>query len=208
MNNIIEFQEIKKNFNGREIYPTPVNFKIQKFLKFGISGNSGVGKSTILKMIMGFVIPDSGNIYLENHLFNQNNVINFRKKCVWIPQSFNFIKNIEVINVIYDIFDFRNNQNLKPDLKDIQILFQDFNLSLDLLKSDINALSGGERQRLCCIIAILLKREIIILDEPTSNLDSDISDYVMDRFMSMKSTIIISSHDKKIINNCDNILEL
>ncbi|MBX3043949.1 MAG: ATP-binding cassette domain-containing protein [Candidatus Kapabacteria bacterium] len=208
MKPLIEFVNINKKFGDRTIYNPPLNFAINSGDKFGISGNSGAGKSTALNLIMGFVEPDEGEIYIDNNPNNPAIINNFRKKCFWIPQSFNFLKGIKVIEAIEKPFNFEINKSIKPDQNKILEFMEKVKLNSKLLESDINELSGGERQRICTVIAMLLDRDIIILDEPTSNLDMEISDGIIDMFFGSGKTIIISTHDKSIYDKCNIVIRL
>ena len=208
MNNICEFIDVNKTFNGREIYPSNLSFAINKGEKYGIAGKSGSGKSTVLNLIMGFLSPDKGKLSLLGENISKESVFNFRKHCSWIPQSFNFLNGMSVENVILYPFSYVNNQHLKPSKAKIIEFLDLVKLKPNILNNDINELSGGERQRVCSVIALLLERDIIILDEPTSNLDAEVSDDVMNIFFRSNKTIIISTHDKSIYDKCDKLLEL
>lgn len=208
MQKIIEFIEVNKKFNDRFIYEPDLNFIINRGDKFGIIGKSGAGKSTALNMLMGFLQPEKGKILFENIESSPEVILNFRKKCAWIPQSFNFLKDVSVKNTILKPFLFSSNHKIIPKDDEILHYLSLVKLNERVLESDINELSGGERQRICTVIALLLKREIIILDEPTSNLDSDVSDDVMELFFSSESTVIISTHDKNIYSKCNNLKEI
>lgn len=208
MNNVCEFIDVNKTFNGREIYPANLSFAINRGEKYSITGKSGSGKSTILNMIMGFLSPDKGKLLLLGENISKESVFNFRKHCSWIPQSFNFLNGITVENAILFPFSFLNNQNIKPQKNKVIELLDLVKLKPDILNNDINELSGGERQRICSVISLLLERDIIILDEPTSNLDAEVSDDVMNIFFRSDKTIIISTHDKNIYDKSDNLLEL
>ena len=208
MDTVVEFTGVNKSFAGREIYQSDLSFTIQRLDKFGISGKSGAGKSTALNLLMGFIQPDKGQVLLEGQKVTPQVVNNFRQKCVWIPQSFNFLKGILVRQTILNPFEYSANINNKPTEEKIIAHLSKVKLDERLLGSEISELSGGERQRVCAIIALLLEREIIILDEPTSNLDSEVSDDVINLFLNSDKTIIISTHDKTIYDRCTNLVEL
>lgn len=208
MKKVIEFIDVKKSFSDRNIFPKPLSFNINNGDNFAVIGKSGVGKSTVLKMIMGFLYPDEGIINYLDATASPENILKFRNKCSWVPQSFNFLKSISVKQAIIAPFEYKLNIPIKPDDNLIIEYFDKVNLSKELLNNNIDELSGGERQRVCSVIALLLNRDIVILDEPTSNLDSEFSQDLMNLFFNTKKTLIISTHDKQISDKCNNILEL
>ena len=208
MDTVVEFIGVNKSFSGRDIFQPELSFKIKRFDKFGISGKSGAGKSTALNLLMGFIQPDKGQVLLEGQKVTPQVVNNFRQKCVWIPQSFNFLKGLSVKQVILTPFEYVVNIHNKPTEEKIIAHLSKVKLDERLLASEISELSGGERQRVCAVIALLLEREIIILDEPTSNLDSEVSEDVINIFLNSDKTIIISTHDKTIYDRCTNLVEL
>jgi putative ABC transport system ATP-binding protein len=208
MNALIEFVGVNKTFGGRDIYQPDLSFTIQRFDKIGISGKSGAGKSSALNLLMGFIQPDKGQILRDSEKTSPQVLNNFRQKCVWIPQSFNFLEGLSVKQVILTPFEYAANIRMKPTNDKIIEFLTKVKLDERLLSSEISELSGGERQRVCAVIALLLDREIIILDEPTSNLDSEVSEDVINIFMNSDKTIIISTHDKTIYDKCNNLVEL
>lgn len=208
MERIIEFINVNKYFGDRAVYTEPLSFEISKGDKFALLGQSGAGKSTALNIIMGFVQVDEGNVIFDKMDKSVTSISKFRQKCAWIPQSFNFLKGMSVEDTIYSPFKFELNKDIKPEKSEIIQYFEKLNLNKELLKSEISDLSGGERQRICAMIALLLKRDIIILDEPTSNLDLANSNEIMELFFNTNKTVIISTHENNVSNKCNKIIEL
>jgi putative ABC transport system ATP-binding protein len=208
MQNIVEFTDVNKKFSSQNIYSKDLSFKINSGDKFVVSGKSGSGKSTILNLIMGFLFCDSGKIKIFQNELNHSTVNKFRQSTNYIPQSFNFLKGMKVKEVIMKPFTFHTNIHNLPNDNQINSLLDKLDLPLSLLDSEISELSGGERQRICAVIALLLDRDIIIMDEPTSNLDKINTSLVIDLFLNSDKTLIISTHDSNISDRCNNILVL
>jgi len=89
---LIEFKNINLAFPDIELYKN-LNLKIDRGEKVCISGDSGTGKSTLLKLLQGYVIADEGEIYIDNILLDHHNIKSIRDRIVWIPQNVNLPVN-------------------------------------------------------------------------------------------------------------------
>ncbi|GAB1372382.1 hypothetical protein MASR1M45_24440 [Candidatus Kapaibacterium sp.] len=208
INTKISLRHIQKRYNGRDLFAPSLNVDISSGDKFVIVGPSGVGKSTILNMIMGFVIPDSGDISYNSELLSKKAITRFRAHSAYIPQSLDFKKSIGVREFIDIPFKFKVNKLIVPNESEILYLMDKLMLKHELLNSVYNDLSGGEKQRFVTLIALLLKRDVYIMDEPTSNLDSESSSRLIKLIEESDKTFIISSHDINLRSISTNLLEL
>ena len=169
-------------------------------------GESGAGKSTLIDIITGLVKPDEGKIFVDNketEIFKSNikNKIGIVAQKLYLFEA--SIKNN--ITIFQDdksvdftrLFDCLNKVNLKrfANKKDIE----------DIIKEDGINLSGGERQRIGIARCLYQNREIIILDEPTNNLDEKSENIFFETLENIKKdkTIIIISHNYKILKYCE-----
>lgn len=153
-----------------------INFKIEKGKTLAIIGESGSGKSTIAKLILGLEKPTSGEIYFKKIKINyldKINIKNVRKNIQMIFQNssdiFDPSYTIEesLIETVKNYYDFS-----KKEIQDrIKKLFYLIGLNERHLKSYSKNLSGGEKQRANIARALLLKPELLVLDEPVSSLD-------------------------------------
>jgi len=171
-------------------------------------GESGLGKSTLLKLMMGFEEPDKGTVYFRDAQLNNNTVKELRKKIAWLPQNLNIGRgNTE--NVIKFPFSFKVNMSKKPATDVLHQLLRELGLGSEILEKEFSRLSAGQRQRIGILICHLLERPLVILDEPTSALD-DLS--AKKAFKLLKKdpsrTLISVSHDPNWLDNCDRVIEI
>jgi len=118
-----------------------------------------------------------------------------RNKVAYVSQDVD-LRPIVVSDYITEIYNYKYNKHLLYDQSQIEALFNYFELELSLQDKNVKDLSGGERQRLGIIIAFLLNREILLLDEVTSGLDVDLKQKVLEYIKKISVTAIIISHDE------------
>lgn len=191
---MIQFKNINLKFKEKVILEN-FNLVVKKGEKILITGNSGKGKSTILKILLGFKVPNSGDILVKNIHLNEKTINSIRKNLSYMPQSTPFLnENIE--NIISKIFSYKANCSKILNYEKLFEHLNYFDLDRSILNKNINELSGGEKQRLAFIINILLNRDIWILDEITSSLDVDMKEKVTNYILNSDKTVILVSHDK------------
>ena len=147
-------------------------------------------------MIMGLVIPSSGNIFVNENNLNQLDISHWRSQIAYVPQEHfllkDSIKNNIILNQRYNNFKF----NQIMDLLELKDLDPDFEVS-----EKGSTLSVGQKQRLSIARALYSNRKIIILDEPTSNLNSLLERKILN-FLKRgqeSKTIIMVTHNKSVI---------
>lgn len=193
---MIKIKDANLKFNSKEIFNN-LNFYIEKGEKIVIRAHSGRGKSTLLKVIMGFQQLTSGTVTVDNLELNANTVDKIREKIAYLPQSINF-RNQTIINIIESIFSFKKNKKLKIDKEKLLYLMNEFNLGEEILNKEFEFLSGGEKQRIALIITFLMDKEIILLDESISSLDIELKEKVMRYLVKLDKTVILVTHDRGI----------
>jgi len=165
-----------------------------------IKGSSGSGKSTILSLIAALSKPTTGEIIVDNKRISKlpdNFASLYRRKNIgFIFQKYNLIPNLSVKeNISLPLIP----DNIKESLlnKKLQIAMSKFNIShkKNIL---VKNLSGGEQQRVAIARAYINDPKIIIADEPTANLDKDLSENfinILKELKESKKTIIVATHD-------------
>ena len=165
--------------------------------KATLTGRSGSGKSTVLRCIMGFVVPDAGAVHIEGERLTGESVWRLRAKLAYVAQEPD-IGAGTVREVLERPFGYRANAHLEDNLAQAPALFERFLLPQALLDKDVTALSGGEKQRVAVISCLLLDRRIVLLDEASSALDDAAAEAVAGYFRSRENLTVLSvSHDRR-----------
>lgn len=176
-----------------------------------ILGHAGAGKSTLINLILGFYVPTKGNIKVDNtNLIDIDKMI-LRKNIGYIPQ------NIHLFNdSIEENIRCYNEKITLSMIKEVckKIGIHDFIISLDKgYQTIINeklSISGGQKQLIAIARALVKKPVMLICDEPTSSLDPESADKIMNLIYSLKNryTIIMISHNISAVKNTDKIFIL
>ena len=193
---------------GEKIIFNKFDLAINQSEKICIKGRSGIGKTSLFNLIMGFQKPDSGSIAINKRILDRSSVRTIRSKMCWLPQNHELFNSEIVLNAILKPFGYSQNKSIKPSSEDINECFEALNLGTELLQSQFKELSGGEKQRVGLVICKLLNRPIVLLDEPTSALDKETIDEAIKFILNDNTTIISISHEDKWIASCDRVIEL
>ncbi len=181
-----------------------------------ISGESGSGKSTLLNMISGLSRPTSGKIFFDRTEItglNENELSDFRKSNLGIvTQNCELVPFLTLSENIQMVFEIRNSFTGKnTDYKDwADELTGELGLKPLMNELPVN-LSGGEIKRASVVRALIARPEVVIMDEPTANLDSRNVDKILKLLRSYcdsGKTVIVSSHERETINYSDNNIRL
>lgn len=170
-----------------------------------LKGESGVGKSTLLKIILGLQPITKGKVIIEGIHLNSANVKEVRSKIAWLPSNLDSIFKGVLIDFIRKVL---NGANSKVEREVIEHNFKNLNLKPSLLLNEFENISSGEKQRVGLIICKLLNREIFILDEPTSNLDDENIKVIENFILGFNSTVLMISHNNSLVENANRIFEL
>ncbi len=212
-NQIIEFKDVNFSYekSNKKILKN-INFQIKKNQKIGITGPSGSGKSTLLSLLLGLVEPESGLIKCDDQNIFQNLEF-WQKKIGYVPQTIHLLDDSIKNNICYGVnMKEINDLNLKNaiQISEINKFIDDMPNKIDTwIGHEGSRISGGQLQRIGIARAMYLNPSILILDEPTSSLDEENEEKIINRLFSMPNiTIIMISHNSKILNKCDQVLNL
>jgi peptide/nickel transport system ATP-binding protein len=165
------------NFYSDKSYKDPIPLVIQKGNISYLKGESGTGKTTVAKIIMGLVKPDKFELNIEGDYINEDTDISYWKKNIWGKKiSIVFQHADEALNLNAKVKDIFNGLPIKQSI-DNDFIHLNLNrlfgekISYNFLNKKIASLSGGEKQRLNIIRSLVLERRYLIFDEPTNGMD-------------------------------------
>ena len=187
---------------------------IKKGSRTGIIGATGSGKSTLVDITMGLLLPSLGYISIDDQKINENNMHIWRSKIAHVPQSIFLTDSSISENIAFGIeksdIDHKRIQEVSE-----QSQLTDFVSSLpNGFKTNVGErgvkLSGGQRQRIGIARALYKNAELIIFDEATSALDTATEKEIMKSIENLSShlTLIIIAHRVSTLEQCDVILDL
>jgi len=187
---MVEVKNLYKRFGKVDVLKN-INLKLEKGKITAILGPNASGKTTLIKSILGLVIPTSGNIYVRGQ--NISKSYEYRKFIGYMPQVAIFPDNLtlaELINMLIDIREEGYNPNIKDDI------INKFQLN-QYMDKKLKTLSGGTKQKVSALITFMFDPEIFFLDEPTVGLDPVSSSYLKDiiRYQSEREKLVVlTSH--------------
>ena len=198
---LLSLQNISKIYNSNignfEVF-NEINFEINENENVFLFGPSGCGKSSLLNIISGLDKPDGGEISFLNKKLS-NNHHNFLKNDIGIIFQDHYL--ISELNL------FENIQLKTNNLSAINEIFDYFSLN-DLKNKYPNQLSNGQKQRVCVARALVNRPKLLVADEPTSYLDRENADLVIDLIIKsskkFKVSSIVASHDISFKKRFDN----
>ena len=190
---MIKMTEITKEFGEKKLF-NKFNLHIASREKILLSAPSGSGKTTLIRMLMGFEVPDSGTIIINGQKMDRHSLKALRGLIAYVSQDtdLNYSTVEEQLNTV---FNYKINRQIDGYIEGFKAYCPTFNLPPTILEEDVIKLSGGERQRVALIIALLLNRPYLILDEITSGLDAQLKRQIADHIVTLDKTVIIVSHD-------------
>lgn len=204
---MLTFDQVSFSY-GEEQVLSHCSFEVAEGSHLVLKGASGSGKSTVLKLILGFIRPQKGEIRYRGNKLNIGLNKKLRTRTAWLPPEVELGEGT-VQEVIRFPFGFDANASAVPDDEQILNLFDRLNLERDLFVKPFRDLSTGQRQRVGLILCVLLDKPLILLDEPTSALDAESTERVVDLLLnSGKRTVISTSHDPAWLEHADQMYEL
>ncbi|MGL5938310.1 MAG: ABC transporter ATP-binding protein [Phocaeicola sp.] len=176
-----------------------------------ICGESGSGKSSLLKALAGFVPFDRGSILIDQLELNEKNIDEVRKRIAFVPQELS-LPTEWVYDMIRLPFNLKINRNSEFDEKKLMGFFEELGLEKKLYHKRVIEISGGERQRIMLAATAMFKKKVLLVDEPTSALDAQSTLLVIDFFKRLcredQIAIVAVSHDERFAVNCHKIIQL
>lgn len=201
---MIIFDKVSKVYPDSSVALSEVSFSIEPGEFVSIVGQSGAGKTTILKMLLAEERPSNGKVFYDSvdvHSLSKDEITHLRRKVGMIFQDFRLLPNRTVYENIAFTMEAAgyDDDEIESDVPHV--------LELVDLSSKIwnfpHELSGGEKQRVAIARALVHQPDIIVADEPTGNLDP-VNTYdvvqILKKINDMGTTVILTTHNKGIID--------
>jgi len=184
---VIEAKGISKGFDGRQLFEG-FSTRIVRGDRVGIIGPNGAGKSTLLKVLMGELAPDTGTVQMGTNL-----------KPLTIDQKRADLKDDMTI---MDVLTGGEGEwmHIGDETKHIMSYLKDFLFDPSVARTPVSSLSGGERNRLLIAANFAKPSNLLVLDEPTNDLDMDTLDLLQEVLADYKGTILLVSHDRDFLD--------
>ena len=181
-NDVLTVSDISKSFDGRALF-SHVSFELKRGEHVCIIGANGTGKTTILKILNGLLMPDTGSVTLGARVL-----------CAYYDQEH------QVLHPELTLFE--ELQNTWPDMNNTEVrnMLAAFLFTGDDVYKRVADLSGGERGRLSLAKLMLSHANFLILDEPTNHLDMPSKEILEEAIRAFPGTVLCVSHDRYFIN--------
>ncbi|HEX6087367.1 MAG TPA: cell division ATP-binding protein FtsE [Thermoanaerobaculia bacterium] len=200
---MIHFYHVTKRFDRYSTALHDVTFHIEKGEFVFLTGPSGAGKSTLLKMILRQITPTDGQVVVNGRNLNamkRSQLPFFRREIGMVFQDFKLIDRMTVfenLSFILTVLNVPPKEHKKKAYQALRIV----NLH-HKLNSYPPQLSGGEQQRVAIARALINDPLVLIADEPTGNLDPELSQEILEIFAEANlrgSTVLLATHDRELI---------
>ncbi len=197
----VELRNVSKRFAQRDVL-SDVSFRVESGEALCILGRSGVGKSVTLKLIIGLLQPDAGDIFVESESivnFNEQELSRIRRKMGFLFQSAALFDSFSLANnLALPLQRLEQNKSAGEIKRRVDEALRQVGLESDKDKMPVE-LSGGMRKRAGLARALVLNPRIMLVDEPSSGLDPITASEIDDLLLSIKqerhTTMIIVTHD-------------
>ena len=183
---VIEADKVGKSYDGRPIV-RDFSLRIQRGDRIGVVGANGTGKTTLLKLLTGEIEPDQGSVTRAKTL---KGVMIDQQRALLDPDK-------RVRDILADGGDWIEVRGHK---KHVQGYLKEFLFEPGLIDAPIGSLSGGERSRLLLAREFARRSNLLVLDEPTNDLDMETLDLLQEVIADYEGTVLIVSHDRDFLD--------
>ena len=185
---MIAIKNISKRF-GKFTALNQLNLNLKSGECIALIGPNGCGKTTLIKSILGMVLPEEGQIFFDGKNIKED--ITYRQHIGYMPQIGRYPENMTIRQVIEMI------KSIRSDQTDLDMdLYHQFEIE-KMLHKKMRTLSGGTTQKVSAVLAFMFNAKVLILDEPTAGLDPIAADILKEKIVLAKEQgklILITSH--------------
>ncbi len=208
----ISYEDVRFTYDQSRLALDGVTFKIHQGQKVALIGASGAGKSTIINLLLRFIEPTQGSIKIDDQRLGEIDPDEWRRQIAWVPQTPHLFHDSVLANIRFAKLDAPMDEVIEAAK---QAHAHDFITALpqgyDSLIGEGGAkLSGGQAQRIALARAFLKNAPLLLLDEPTSNIDPELESLLQDSTEKLlrRHTALIIAHRLHTIAHADQIITL
>ena len=198
---MVKYEKITLSYANRQIFEN-FSLEIASGENLCFAGQSGRGKTTLIKMIPGLVSPDSGEIFVDNLKLIPQNLNKIRKFIAWIPQNINLpVTSASELIQLLNISDKKN--QIAENLDSL-------GLNESYFEKQFSDISGGEKQRIVIAVTLAKNKPILLIDEPTSALDKKSIELLAQLILNQGKniTVISASHNQQWLKFVERVIEI
>ena len=210
--NSLQFKDVSFSYTQKEIMKK-FNLEIKKGDFIGIKGESGKGKTTLLNLALGFLIPDSGEMLINEVVVSKKDIRKYWPHISYVRQQPFFIYDTVTLNITLE--------DDNPDQKKLEYAVEATGLNNliagsseglnKIITENGKNISGGQQQRIAIARALYKKAELILLDEPFNELDEASTISILEHFKELADggkMVVLVTHDKMSLTYCNKIVSL
>ena len=184
---VVEAEGLGQSYDGRVLFKD-FSTVIQRGDRIGVIGPNGCGKSTLLSILLGRNKPETGDVKLGTKI-----------EVAYFDQLRSQLD--ENMSVVDNVGQGKDYIEINGAAKHVMGYLQDFLFSPERARTPIKSLSGGERNRLLLAKLFTQPANLLVMDEPTNDLDAETLDLLEDLLMNYQGTLLLVSHDRTFLNN-------
>lgn len=206
---MLELINVSIKIGGKTLF-TDMSFTADSGETICITGDSGVGKTTLLRAMLGFQPIADGNICVDGEPITAESAEEFRKNMAYVPQELS-LPTENVKDMVKLPFTLKVNKGCKYSKAILMSEWAKLGLSEDLYEKKVSQVSGGQRQRIMIAVSGMLGKKIMLVDEPTSALDENSAMMVMRYFKGLAAKgciVIVVTHDNVFAKEADKIVNI
>lgn len=183
---VITAEHVSKSYGGRTIIKD-FSFRVQRGDRIGLVGSNGAGKTTLLKLLTGEIEPDDGKVIRAKSL---DGIVIDQQRALMQPDK-------RVRDILADGGDWID---VRGERKHIRGYLKDFLFDPSLTEAKVGTLSGGEKSRLLLAREFARESNLLVLDEPTNDLDLETLDLLQEVIADYEGTVLLVSHDRDFLD--------